>query len=318
MTESTTSPLKMMFHPTLHVTSLDESEEFFDRVFRRPSPLLEVMPRNDWPDPATAPKGYSRFTSIADVLFDSVNPSLHVTDGVQHFKSPEKPTLFNFGWYVYDIYETFRILKSHGIPMMSQFGTPADGDEPPLGDQGGGDLRQIYMPADKIGIRYQFMPPIKLHVDPRTEDGWSLPEVSDADPLGIVRHAVHTVLTDQPERALHLVVDALGGEVIHEGRDEARGVAGPFVHLADGVIHYATPEPGSPLAKVLAAKSPADVYHALTFQVVDLPRAAGHLEEVGVRIENRTEDTIVTDTATGLGVPWGFTTKLVPGDPRGR
>ena len=36
----------------------------------------------------------------------------------------------------------------------------------------------------------------------------------------------------------------------------------------------------------------------------------------GVRIAARSADTIVTDPATSLGIPWGFTTRLVPGDPR--
>ena len=28
------------------------------------------------------------------------------------------------------------------------------------------------------------------------------------------------------------------------------------------------------------------------------------------------DDTLVTDPATSLGIPWGFTSRLTPGDPR--
>jgi hypothetical protein len=50
--------------------------------------------------------------------------------------------------------------------------------------------------------------------------------------------------------------------------------------------------------------------------VVDLDRVADHLDDVGVKIQSRTADTIVTDPNTSLQVPWGFTTARVPGDTR--
>jgi hypothetical protein len=35
-----------------------------------------------------------------------------------------------------------------------------------------------------------------------------------------------------------------------------------------------------------------------------------------VRILMRSSDTLVTDPATSLGIPWGFTSAVIPGDPR--
>jgi hypothetical protein len=307
--------VKMVFHPTIHVPTLDESEEFFDHVFARSSQLLEVMPRSAIPSPPHAPKGYSKFTPIGDVLIDSVCPALHLTDGVQHFESVDRPTLFNIGWYCDDIYETFRLLKGNGIPLMTQFGRPADGDEPPTADQGG-DVKQFFTPPHEMGLRYQFIAWFRLHVDPRSAPGWSLPAVSDDDPLGIERLSHHVIVTEQPERALRLVVDVLGGEVIHEGRDELRGISGPYVHLADAVFHYAVPDQGTPAATALAAKLPADQYLALTWKVADLDRVERHLASAGVKIASRTDDTLVTDASTSFDVPWGFTARLTPGDPR--
>ncbi len=313
MSDSTVPPIKMIFHPTIQVTSLDESEEFFDRVFERRSTLLEVMPKGSEPRTADAPKGYSKFTPIAEVLIDCVNPKLHITEGVQHFNSVEKPTLSNFGWYCDDIFATFRLLKEHGIPMTSQFGTPAEGDEPPKNDQGG-DLRQFFTPADKVGIRYQFIPWMLLDIDHRSNPEWTLPPVSDDDPLGIERLSHHVVLTEDPKRHTKLVVDALGGKIIHEGRDEARGLTGPYVQVADAVIHYGVPDAGTEAAKELADKLPADKYHAMTWKVVDLGKVERQLEKAGLPIASRTDDTIVTVADEGLGVPWGFSTNLVPGD----
>jgi hypothetical protein len=48
-----------------------------------------------------------------------------------------------------------------------------------------------------------------------------------------------------PSRALRLVRDVLGGEVIHEGRDELRGTTGTYVTLADSVLEYAVPDVGT-------------------------------------------------------------------------
>jgi len=151
--------------------------------------------------------------------------------------------------------------------------------------------------------------------DPRLDPRWTLPPVSDEDPLQVKHLSHHTILTDDTQRAVSFM-QALGGTVLHEGRDEQRGISGPYVHLADAIYHYARPDAGTEAASALASKTPADKYWAFTFNVVDLDRVADHLDKVGVKIQSRTADTIVTDPNTSLQVPWGFTTARVPGDTR--
>jgi catechol 2,3-dioxygenase-like lactoylglutathione lyase family enzyme len=313
-------PVKMVFHPTIHVPSLDESEEFFDRVFGRPSELLEMEAGSDTPWPPTGPNGYCKFTPINEVLIDSVCPDLHahVAGGVQHFASVERPALFNIGWYCDASDETFRLLRRAGIPLMSQFGRLVEGEEPPTSEQGGGNsnVRMFFTPPGELGLRYQFMQWFALPFDPRSNPAWSLPAVSPQDPLGIERLSHHVILTKDPQRAMRLTVDALGGTVIHEGRDELRKISGPYVHLADAVFHYAVPDEGSPAATALARHLPEDAYYAMTWKVVDIERVARHLESAGVKVEARSDDAVVSDSATSLNLPWGFTTKLPPGDPR--
>jgi hypothetical protein len=308
--------VKRAFHPSLHVPSLDDAAEFFDRVFARTSQPLMVMPRSDTPRAADAPTYYSAFTMISDVLIDCVDPKRHLTNGVQHFPTVEEPVLQNIGWYCNDIDETYRALRGTGIPLVTQFGEPAEGDEPPVAGQGG-SMKMFFTPPNDVGLRYQFLPWFPLPADPRSDPDWTVPPVSDDDPLAIEHCSHHVILTEQPDRAVRLVVDALGGTVIHEGRDDVREIAGPYVHLADAVFHFAVPEPGTHAAAVLAGALPADKYHALTWKVSDLGRVASHLERSGVVIANRNGSTIVTDVSTGFGVPWGFTTDSVPGDPRG-
>jgi hypothetical protein len=143
-----------------------------------------------------------------------------------------------------------------------------------------------------------------------------VPPTSDDDPLGIERCSHHTVLTDRPERALRLVGDVLGGEIVYEGRDELRGTTGTYVRLADSILEYAVPDAGTAAHADWANDDRADTYHAITWKVADLERARHHLEAQGVCIQMRSDDTIVTDPTTSLGIPWGFTTSQTPGDTR--
>jgi hypothetical protein len=104
--------------------------------------------------------------------------------------------------------------------------------------------------------------------------------------------------------------------MIDEGRDELRGITGICIYLGDGVLEYAVPDPGSAGYADWLLDDPYDTYHAITWKVADLNKAERHLEDQGVRILARSEDTIVTDPRTSFGIPWGFTTTLRPGDPR--
>jgi hypothetical protein len=143
-----------------------------------------------------------------------------------------------------------------------------------------------------------------------------VPPVSDADPLGIERCSHHTVLTKQPERALRLYVDGLGAEIIHEGRNELLGSTSTYAHIGDATLEYAVPDEGTAAHDDWAQNHPRDTYHSITWKVVDLERVQRHLETQGVAILTRSEDTIVTNPETSLGIPWGFSTKLMHGDPR--
>jgi len=223
--------------------------------------------------------------------------------------------LMNIGWYSEDMTKTFRALRAAGIPLTNQIGEPAEGDEPPDVNQGGGGMKMFFTPPNQVGLRYQFLPVFPMPHDPRLDPRWTLPPVSDEDPLQVKHLSHHTILTDDTQRAVSFM-QALGGTVLHEGRDEQRGISGPYVHLADAIYHYAKPDSGTEAASALASKTPADKYWAFTFNVVDLDRVADHLDKVGVKIQSRTADTIVTDPNTSLQVPWGFTTARVPGDTR--
>jgi hypothetical protein len=303
----------MMYHPSHHVPDLVEAEEWFARVFGRPSTSLASMSRGAPPRPGY-PNDYSIFTPISDVLFDTIDPKRYVLLGVQRYATVERPHLKAFGWYFEGMAELYGALKRQGIRVTSQLDELADGDAPPTA--AGSPMPLYFSLPDDVGLRYEFFPAIPFPLDPRVTPGWSVPAVTDDDPLGIERCSHHTVLTGRPERALKLIVDVLDGEIIHTGRDELRGTNGTYVHLAGSILEYAVPDVGTATHADWARDEPNDTYHSITWKVADLERAERHLERQGVRIEMRSDDTIVTDPETSLGIPWGFTSRLTPGDPR--
>lgn len=298
----------MLYHPSHHVTSLAEAEEFFARVFGRASTRLSTLTG------ASPERDYSTFTPIADVLFDSIDPQRYVVAGERRYPSVERPTLKGLGWYVHDTTGVFRSLREHGFTVVDQLDRPAQGDEPPTA--AGARMPLFFTTADGAGLRHEFVPQFPFPLDPRLDEGWALPPVSGDDPLGIVRCAHHTVLTVRPDRALRLLVDVLGGRVVHSGRDRADAADTSVVHLADTVLQLVRPDEGRAAHEVAAAAAPGDSYRSLTWEVIDLDRVERHLRAEGVGIAARTETSLVVDRDTALGIPWGFTTELLPGDPR--
>jgi catechol 2,3-dioxygenase-like lactoylglutathione lyase family enzyme len=303
-------------HPSHYVPDLAEAEHFFATVFGRPSiPINEVLKRVAHVRPGF-PRDYSAYTPIADVFFDSLDPTRltrlggeqNVAEKVRH----PVPHLGALGWYVEDQVEAYRTLRSHGYEIKNTIGEIQDGPIP----TGPNDPAPFFTSWEQTGMRYEFYPAMVFPCDIRTELDWVLPPVSDDDPLGIERCSHHTLLTAEPERATGVLVNVLGGEILGQGRNETLGASSTYVRIGDATLEFATPDEGTPAYQDWAGDAPNDTYHAITWKVADLARAEAHLESHGVRISRRTGDGLVTDSSTSLGIPWGFTESLVPGDPR--
>lgn len=293
--------VKSVFHPTIHVPSLDAAEDFFTRVFGRPSTNIgTVMTSPPAPGHST---DYSNYTMVADVLIDSLEPKRYFTGGVQRYPDIDTGHLNAIGWYVDGVKDLYQEFRSAGVRLVDARDEALD-DE----DWSGGPS-PFYSLAEDAGMRYQFFETFPFPLDPRFDPDWSASAVHDGDPLGIVRTSHHTVLTTRPDRALKVAVDVLGGEIIHSGGDGLRGISGPYVRLADAVFHFATPEAGTLAAADQAQHGMVDAYHAITWEVEDLDRVAKHLTANGVGIAARSATSLVTGPATSLGVPWGFTTE---------
>jgi hypothetical protein len=311
----------MLYHPSHHVPDLAGAEHFFERVFGRPSTPLSALGAGTAERPGP---DHSTFTPIADVLFDSIDPRRYVVADVQRYETVTHPQLKGLGWYVDEVDELYRSLREHGFTVVDQLDRVARDDDPP--SAAGAAMPLFFTDPGDAGLRHEFVPRFPFPLDPRQADGWQLPAVSERDPLGIVRCAAHTVVTQQPERALRLAVDVMGGEVVHQGRDELLGATTTTVSVADALLEYSVPDAGTAALAELRATShrsvlpdangdgaaPFDRYHSITWQVVDLDRVERHLRTEGVAILSRTDTTIAVDPTDALGIPWRFTTADTP------
>ncbi|GLY38942.1 hypothetical protein Amsp01_049660 [Amycolatopsis sp. NBRC 101858] len=303
-----------MYHPSHHVLSLDEAEAWYERVLGRESLPMALMNQGRPPTPGY-PQDYSTFTPIADLLLDTIDPKRYVTGGIQRYPTVETPHLKGFGWYVPDMQACYTAINDLGIGTVGQNDDPGGGPEVPR--SANGTLPLFFTTPETAGLRYEFLPTIPFPLDPRIKEGWELPPASGDPVLGIDHTSHHTVLTGDLDRALKVVVTALGGRVIHEGRNELLGLTSTYVQLSDSILEYGTPDEGTDAWADWQTTRPHDTYHTITFRVADLGKVAAHLDAQGVAFRTRTDEAIVADPRTALGIPWIFTTAPVPGDPRG-
>jgi catechol 2,3-dioxygenase-like lactoylglutathione lyase family enzyme len=308
--------IPMMFHPSHDVFDLDAAEEWYERVFGCKSVPLSAMspPSSGTEGKGKYPRNYATFTVMRDVVFDTIDPSRYVFNGAQQLPSIDEAHLRMIVWYVDEMDQAYRTLRQNGIRIMNQVNEIVDGDSAP--ESYASKMTLMFTVPDDAGMRYGLFPSsMELPIDPRTKPGWNLSSSQDANPLGWDRCSHHTVLTDAPQRAVRFH-ELLGAKAIHEGRNEALGASSTFVHLADSTIEIAAPDAGTEAHRDWMKRAPHDTYHSVTWKVKDLEQAAQHLQQQGVGIRFRSDDMLITDPATSLGIPWGFTTRFVDGDPR--
>ncbi|HVM66636.1 MAG TPA: hypothetical protein VMU14_17335 [Acidimicrobiales bacterium] len=300
------------YHSTLMVPDLDEASSFFARAFARESKILgEYFGAGEREIVAGFPRDYATFTPIAEVQVECVDPARLLVDGVSPHEIVTEPRLDALAWFVDGIEDLWTELRRRGIRGTDMSNRIHEGEGPPL-DVSARPI--IFTVPEDAGMSYEFC----LYVAHRDPRGYPpVPALSPSDPLGIECCSHHTVLTGDPARARGLLADVLGGRVVHEGRNEVLAAQSTYIALADGVIELAQPlDEGSWAMEDWRRNAPQDTYSSLTWKVADLDRVADRLRSAGVGLRARTQTCIVTDPADSLGVPWGFTTELCPGDPR--
>jgi catechol 2,3-dioxygenase-like lactoylglutathione lyase family enzyme len=298
-----------MFHPTLIVDDLEEAARWFRKVFGR----TEVRWEEKWdlsllnPD---YPINYSYFFVIGDVSLDVLAPSLLVLPGDRKAVYPQGQGLVDIAWYTDDIEHLARQLERNGFRTRDQEGNLIhDGIVPDSNLVA--DCPMIWSLPQDTGLTYEYYhlaerhrPKYARRADPRLAPGWKPGTVDPADPLGVVRCVHHTVLTEQPERAVRLF-NVLGGDIGPAHYDSLLDADVIPVSYASSVVEFATPR-GAPVLDVLTGKpTHADQYLGMTFDVIDVEAVEAHLRSQDVGLE-RVGDEIVTDPRTTFGARWGF------------
>jgi hypothetical protein len=287
--------------------------------------ISEVLgPLDAWYDDVLVPRrgimdnGYSprdmrdaSLIAIGDTVIETMAPSklsgsevLPVGKFFDRFGSH----LHSLAWYTDDVGAVWERLVDEGIRVIHH--GPAE--RPDEGD--------IYThPKDTLTVLEFFEPPALTGgpPDPRFDPTWPEQWAGSPNPLGIERLAYATVVGHDMDRATSIFVDVLGGTIIDEGASALTGTVSTFVAIgSESVVELAVPTDAASLAgRDLAALG--ESCHALAFLVEDLGPVASHLGAKGVGIVARDDTMILADPADTFGAPFRFTTRAVPGDPRG-
>lgn len=306
-----TSQVPMMFHPTLLTEDLAEAAEWFQRIFGRRGVRWEE--KYDFSKlKGDYPKEYSIFIHLGDVVLDVLSPSLlQLPEGRENIY-PQGQGLNDIAWYAEDARQMARYLVNHGIRVRDQEGRLVEDGNLPVSNVAD-DMYILWTEPEDTGLTYEFLEMGHQHRefysragDPRLDPNWSLPPVSNDDPLGIIRNLHHTILTLDPSRAERLYTEILNGEVLHRGENETGGGDSTFVHFAGSVLEFVQPRSGKITDVFTRCDTTFDSYVGMTFQVVDTAKAAQHLENHGVKVEE-VGDSIVTLPDQTMGVRWVFT-----------
>ncbi|WP_156924563.1 VOC family protein [Burkholderia sp. WSM2230] len=303
------NPMPMMFHPTVLVDSLDQTTEWFARVFNRPPVRWEEKWNVEWLNP-TYPLNYSYFYVIADVCLDALCPPLLKLPGGKKAVYPDVRQLVDIAWYTDDIKAVSIQLEEHGFRTRNQEGAVIhNGDVPPSNLVA--DCPMIWSVPEDTGLTYEFFEMGRRHWDyysekgdPRLSAKWQDGRVDANDPLGIVRSAYHHVLTLDRARAIRLYVDVLGGKIVDEGHDESLDSDYVSIAYAKSNLRFATPRNGV-ILDINGAVANSDRYVGITFEVEDLAKVAAHLTAQRVPFK-RAKEALFTDAAETLGIRWGF------------
>lgn len=285
------SHVPMMFHPTLVVDDLEKSAEWFLRVFGRRG--VRWHEKYDFSKlKGDYPKGYSIFVHLGEVVVDVLAPNLlGLPNGQQSFY-PAGEGLADIAWYTDDARATARHLAANGIRVRDQGGNLVEDGMLPVSNLAD-DCYILWTLPEDTGLTYEFLEMGDQHRefysrvgDPRLAADWTLPPPREDDPLGVVRCLHHTVVTPNRDRARRLYTEILDGEVIGTGTNSGWDAESTFVHFAGSVLEFAQPRSGTVTDLFSGAVTDSDSYVGMTFQVVDIERAAQHLELHGISFDS--------------------------------
>lgn len=298
-------PLRELFHIMAIVDDIDAAQRLVDDLF---DPVM--MMSKSWSD---FDKRWATISLIgSDLSFELMEPSTAAEDAnapLVKFATRFGSHLHSLSWYVDgdDQAALAARLLEHGVRVVDPRGGL-------LSKEGLGDLPSTLFThgRDTFG-QLEFQVPGAMR-DPRFTDEWSDDPWRVGHPLGLVRLDHTTVVVRDLERAKALFGPVLEGDLVHERSDGDADRAYVLVGT-DTMVELLRPTRDDTRWGLELAKN-GELPNALTLLVRDLDAAQRHVESCGVRIEERSDDTLTADPTTTFGVVFSFTTARIPGDPR--
>lgn len=295
-------PIREFFHLIHVVDDQREASAWYDEVFK-PQRFIE----NSWSD---VEKRWASLAMIGNFMIEVIEPSSAAEDEgmpLGRFRARFGQHFHSLAWYVDapDVRRLFDALRAHGVRIAKPGGGMfPDGDIEP-----GPTI--FTHPKDTFGqLEFVALDDFWRERDPRFAANWSPSFWRDAHPLGIERVAYFTSLVTDVERARTLFEGPISGRLLHT---ETSAVAeSAFVLVgSDTIVELARPTAeASRLATDLAENG--ELPHGCTFKVVDLEAAERHMDDVGVRVAERSGDGFTLEPADCFGAVYGFTSRAVP------
>jgi predicted enzyme related to lactoylglutathione lyase len=300
-------PVREFFHLMHMVDDFDAAAAFFDDLL---TPVIFM--EKSWSDLD------KRWASLGRVGDDFVLELMEASRDPEDLGSPLPKFVARFGqhwhslaWLVdeADMQGVLDSLRHGGVRVVDPMGQlyPAEGPAE-VGVVMFTHPKDTFGQIELMSRRGDSRPP-----DPQSGDEWSPSFWRDEQPMGIVRTSHFTVMVSDLPRARE-VFELLGGTVFHEASDDIAEHA--YVFVGDqSVVDLAHPVTAdSRLARDQAATT--DLPHSVTFQVRDLDAVERHVQKLGVRIAERSADTVVLEPDDCYNALLEFTTATIPNDPR--
>jgi catechol 2,3-dioxygenase-like lactoylglutathione lyase family enzyme len=300
-------PIREFFHLIHIVQDENEVDDLYERLFA----CQYLGPRRSWME---GEKRWASLAMVSDLMIEVIEPSGKPEDlqmPLSKFRERFGQHFHSLAWYVDsgDIKPLFDRLRDRGVRIAKPGGGIFPG-----GDVDPGNTLFTH-PKDTFGqIEFEGLHDTWQRVDPRFQEAWTT-EPWRGGPLGIERLSHMTTIVRDLAAARALYEDAFEGTVFHQ--ETTTETESLFAMVGtDTVIELAKPlTKDSRMATDLATNG--EMPHSATFKVSDLDAVERHASSLGLSVAERTSDTLILDPADTFNAVWAFTTRELPGDPRG-
>lgn len=284
-----------VFHLAHVVEDLDPVDRWYDEVFGCERYYRAVA------------KFAMREASLL-VISDLCMEPIQVAKGLEgadkapigRFLSRFGPRFHSIAWYVDDLSACVQDLGAAGLSQMDVAGRPIDPSRAATWTDSAAHASWTH-PRETHAV-WEFAEP-GFAGDPRLAPGWTADRWRDEHPLGIERTSHLTVTFEDVDLARPLYEGVLHGTVLADrATDAGRSV---YFEVGEGVVEARQPAPGTRAAADIESRG--EGVFAMTFEVVDIGRAAEFLASKDQVVETLDDGSLLIQPEHAFGITVGFT-----------